>query len=59
MNKQIYQHDIVLYIGDKKWSPSCPQVYIKNFNNCEDAELVCLYPDVSYFVEGSVTKIFV
>lgn len=34
MDKQIYKDDVILYIGDKKWNPSCPQVYIKDFNNC-------------------------
>ena len=50
MDKQISTNDVVLYIGESVWNPECPQVYIKNFNRCEDAELVCLYPDISYFI---------
>jgi hypothetical protein len=58
MEAFLSKKDVVLYIGSKNWYPSCQQVYVPDFNNCSEAELVCHYPDISYFLEGTVTKIF-
>lgn len=59
MDQYITKNDIALYVGNDRWTPLCQQVYISNFNNCRDAELVCHYQDVSYFLEGAITKIFI
>lgn len=58
LEQYIVKHDVILYIGEKEWTPNCQQVHIQGFNNCSQAELVCKYADVTYFLEGSITKLF-
>ena len=50
---------MVLYLGEKKWIPPCEQVHIPGYNNCKNAELVCHFPDITYFFEGTLTKIII
>lgn len=59
MDQCISENDIILYMGEQSRSPTSQQVYVKDFNTCTEAELVCRYSDLSYFLEGSVTKIFI
>jgi translation initiation factor 2B subunit (eIF-2B alpha/beta/delta family) len=54
----VTRQDVILHIGEQEWRPSCQQVHISGFNRSPNAELVCRYSDITYFLEGSVTKIF-
>ncbi len=59
MDQYLSQSDVFLYVSSKVKNHACQQVYVEGLNNCSEAELVCKYPDLSYFLEGSVTKIFI
>lgn len=59
MDQFITEKDVILEFGNKNRLKTSQQVYVKDFNNCSEAELVCRYSDLSYFLEGSVTKIFI
>jgi hypothetical protein len=55
----ISKNDVLLYVGNRIKTFPCQQVYCQDINNNSQAELVCRYSDVSYFLEGTVTKIFI
>jgi hypothetical protein len=55
----ITPNDVVLYVGRKARIQTSQQVFVSELNNCSNAELVCRYADLTYFLEGSVTKIFI
>ncbi len=59
MDQCITPNDIILYIGGRIWNPQCQQISVKGLNNAENAELVCRFADLMYFLESSVTKIFI
>ena len=48
-----------MYVGSQRIIQNNQQVYVKGLNKCESAELVCRYQDLSYFLEESITKIFI
>jgi methylthioribose-1-phosphate isomerase len=46
-------------VGNKTNNLSCQQVYSQGINCNTNAELVSRYSDLSYFFEGTVTKVFI
>lgn len=52
-------NDTILYVGRNIRSSTSQQLHVKGLNNSKEAELVCRYQDISYFFEGTVTKIFI
>jgi len=67
MQKYLQPSDTVVILGeedrDDKWEPNvCPRVFIhpyqKKYNNSND-NITCNYEDITYLMEGTITKIFV
>lgn len=50
IKQHLNKTDTIVHIGDLELDSGCNEIFIPNFTTNENAELVCRYEDIAYFM---------